>query len=80
MSEGVLNVRGLLVTCVFPFSSCRGQCVRQYRPAQLSTWIHQQQHLNIHPSVILFFVFPVFLFVSPALLPLNLPPGSKPLK
>lgn len=52
--------------CAFPyectnkclcFSHHRGQCVRQFRPVQLSTWIYQQQRLSTHPSVIFFFFF-----------------------
>lgn len=63
------------VTNVFPLITCRGQCVRQYRPAQLSTWIHQQQHLSVHPSFIHPFCPPSFLSSPLALFP---PPPRAP--
>lgn len=61
----------MFLTIVFPLSSSRGQCVRQFRPAQLSTWIHQQQHLSIHPFVILSFCLPPFFLFFPLLFPLS---------
>lgn len=57
----------------------RGQCARQFRPVQLSTWIYQQQRLSTHPSVIFSFFFSFFLSSPFSSLPLSLPPGSNPI-